>query len=209
MTFGVAIVVYLRLWSYGANPAPAWLQTAFAIAWATFLLTALATTALYLHQRLSSGSSRLAAPVEVGRRLLIGVCAPVGLLMLLLTLIVEGARGGGEHAGFAAMYIVWISFIAVPVILLANCWLLFGARRAAWRLFVLGSIMPMAYGALATIAVHASRGVSEVAMGVLLPLAWILGAVENTPQAATASALAVLAALAVLFTIAAARYRIE
>jgi hypothetical protein len=145
-----------------------------------------------------------AAVTEIGRRLLLGVCAPVVLLGFALMVIIEGARGGGEQAGFAAVYLVWISFVAVPLLALANCWTLFGARRSALRLFGTGALLPLGYAVLALLAVQGPVVVSKFVVGMLKPLGLLLGVVADDSQIAMLGAWATAAALLVLCAVAVA-----
>jgi len=207
VALGVAIATYVWLLSYGAGPAPAWLQTTFAIAWGAFLLMGIATALVRLRRRLSDGAPLLVATAEVLRRLLLGVCAPVALLALTLTAIVEGARGSGEQAGFAAMYVVWISFVAVPLIALGNCGLLFGPRRTMSRLFGRGVVAPFVYAVLALLAVQGPAPVSNFVVNLLQPLALLFGVVSADSPRAMLAAWAAIGALVALCTVAVVRQR--
>jgi hypothetical protein len=149
-------------------------------------------------------SPGLAAVIEIFRRLLIGVCAPAAMLIVLLALIIAGARGSEEQARHFASAVFWASFVAVPGIGLANCWVIFRAWPRGWRLFGAGMLLPIAYAAAAFVAVHATTPLASVGLGVILkPFHLIFRLLTPNPHKVQMAGLAALVTLVILTGIAA------
>lgn len=212
LALAASMGVYAWLVAFGSSESPMWLQYAFAIAWGTFLLTSAACLVLSIrilvkHTEPNRSPGR-AAVIEIFRRLLIGVCAPTAMLIVYLAMIFESARGRGEQAGYGAMYIFWASFVAVPSVGLANCWVLFRVWPRWWGLFGAGMLLPIAYGAVALVGVHGSGPLAGFVIGVMLmPFNLILGLLTHDSRLVMGSFAAALIALVIVMGIAASKER--
>jgi hypothetical protein len=196
--FVIALVLFAWLASFGATPAPLALQTAFALAWGTFLLVATVTAVFGVRGLVRGASSPAAvALLAVLRRFAFGMLAPAALLVLGLAALLESARGAGEQAGFRALMVFWVSFVTVPGALLVNGWVLFRAWSSRARLLGAGLIANGGCLGLSAVAVHGPETSDALVTACLEPLARLFNALTPSPSAIG------LAALAYVFTLAA------
>lgn len=76
-----------------------------------------------------------------------------------------------------------LSFVAVPAVMLTNCWVLFVSWRGRAPLIIAGLLVPSYVGAAMTIFIHGTRGEGNVGGALLTPFFMILVVATAQPLA--------------------------
>jgi hypothetical protein len=105
------------------------------------------------------------ASISVATRFWLGVALPAALLAAWILLVVL-AGGGREWAPVVALI---GAFVALPLAILLNCWVLFVDWRGHARLALAGLILPAIVGAGIAAFVHGSGDVHRAGAMVLVP----------------------------------------
>lgn len=98
-------------------------------------------------------------------RFLLGSILPAFLLGLCFLIILAGGRGKGE----APMVVFFASLVAVPAVILLNCWVLFIPWHSLLRLFAFASILPAIITLGSALFVYGSGFLQNSGLVVLLP----------------------------------------
>ena len=91
--------------------------------------------------------------ISVAGRFWLGVALPTLLLVLFLLFLVF-VTGHGKGAGPASVFV--LSFFAVPIMLIVNCWVLFVRWQDRGWLFAAGTALPLCVGFAAAYMIHGS-----------------------------------------------------
>jgi len=83
--------------------------------------------------------------VSKGGKIGIGIMLPTTVFVAWQVVLIESTRG---HGGWAGMGLAFGSFVLVPGLLIANCWVLPWAWRRRRALFLSGLVLPGAIGIL-------------------------------------------------------------
>jgi hypothetical protein len=106
----------------------------------------------------------------------LGAVVPAIGLALVFAAAIASGRGKGE----APMLVFFVSLVAVPAVLLLNCWVLFVAWSSPMRMLTAASMIPAVVGIGAVLVVHGTGRWVEAGMFLLFPFLLIP---ETNPRA--------------------------
>lgn len=95
-------------------------------------------------------------------KFMFGSLFPVLVFVGYNLLLLGSVNGKGEALGFAGMGLMFASFILVPGLLVANCWMLFFRWEEKSWLFLGGLLLPFVVGFLEYLFLYGSRQTSEI-----------------------------------------------
>ena len=143
--------------------------------------------------------------MSTSSRFVYGVLLPVLGLLAFEVLIIEAARGEGETAGFASMQVAFISFVALPAMMLFNYWTLFVRWNRRSTLLLGGLVFPLIVGIAVAVLIHGTRNAQNAAAVVLGPFTRLFALSIAHPRFGAFLLLAWITAMISLFVVARAR----
>lgn len=117
--------------------------------------------------------------ISVATRFWLGVALPAVLLAAWILLVVLTGHGR-EWAPVVALF---GGFVALPLVLLGGCWVLFVRWRSPARLALAGLILPALVGGAVAAFVHGSGAVHRTAAMLLAPFLALGGIAGHYPLA--------------------------
>ena len=89
----------------------------------------------------------MSEPVSSRTKLVLGVMAPIGALLLFEVLLLRSVSGKGEDLGFAGMTLFFRSSIIVPLVFIANALLMRRDWKSKGAVLFAGFVPPTAAAA--------------------------------------------------------------